>query len=727
MKKQLTLFSLLLAGATLSLSAQNETPTSKLDGALEALLAQQRHSRATGAQHLSYGPRVFKANEALSLLVLTNNPEALTAFVKAAGYHANPIVDQLVVVDAPISFVPKLNAHPDVLQVDLSQQHQLFMKEARVASNVDFVHKGFGLDTPFKGKGVIIGVIDQGFQYRHAAFNRADGTSRVLAMWNRGSGDNTIQPVLGDNIPDDGEAKGSHATHVTGIAAGTDLGNGFYGVAPEADIIMIPSTFKDGDIVQEVKYIKEYAEKAGKPWVTNMSFGSNIGPHDGLTMTDQAISRLTGKGAIIAAAMGNEQGLTLHASGTVALGEDKYIFVDGERNPDKEWIILDLWGQATDRKFHFTITPVVLNNNQVEEKDAAYLQTINSTYSQRINTVSGKEQHLFQFNIKQLRASLGNDNAKFGVKIVLAKNERTPRDIHAWTNEGSGTISKEAPLSHQAKTFLGNNLYQVGNGAASIPTAIAVASYNTTNTFTSHDKNTYRLPVGEVGDISSFSNIGPFLNPKYPKPTIAAPGAVISSAYNSYASDFKTDDPQITDVYEKDSKKYYYGAMQGTSMATPVVTGIIALWLEANPNISYDDIIEIFKKTAVRDDNFKKTVSNTDDKQWSTSFGYGKIDAYVGLKEVLRLPNAIERINNSAAPVTIAKHSDSWSLLFNNAERFANIRILDMAGKTLEEHHFNALQQGEERHIQFGKLPAGAYLLNIQTAGSNTTRRVLVQ
>lgn len=729
MKKPLTLLSLLLAGATLSMSAQSEASDSKLDGALQSLLQQQRHSRATGVQQMNYGPRSFRVDEALSLLVLTNQPEKLVAFVKAAGYHANYIVDQLVVVNAPISFVPQLNARPDVLQVDLSQQHGLFMKEARKVSNVDVIHKGgFGLKTPFKGKGVVIGVIDQGFQYRHPAFLKADGTTRVRAMWNRYNQATKTQPLLGENIPDDGEATGSHATHVTGIAAGSDVGNGFYGVAPEADIIMIPSTFKDGDILEEVKYIKKFAEDEGKPWVINMSFGSNIGPHDGMTMTDRAISRLTGKGGIIAAAMGNERELHLHTSGSVAPSEDKYIFVEADRDPANEWIILDLWGQATDRKFHFNITPVVLSKNKVEEKDVNYLRSVGSTYNRQINSVSGKEQHFFQFNIKTLRETLGDNNAKFGVKLVLTRNEKKTHDIHGWTNDRAGTISTEAPLSHQTKTLLGDNKYQVGNGAASIPTAIAVASYNSTVSFTSYTaKGTFHVGVGTESDVSNFSNLGPFLNDKYPKPSIAAPGAIISSAFNSFASDFDPKDNLITDVYSKGNKDYYYGAMQGTSMATPFVSGVIALWLEANPNLSYDDIIEIFKKTALRDEFFKKNVLNTSDQQWSASFGYGKIDAYVGLKEVLKLPNAIERVSNSAAPVTIAMHSDSWSILFNNAERFANVRIVDMAGKTVAQHQFAALQQGEERLIDFKQLPAGTYLLNIQTAGSHTTHRVLVQ
>lgn len=44
------------------------------------------------------------------------------------------------------------------------------MDVARQTTGADNVQNGDGLDTPYTGKGVIIGVIDQGFEFRHIAF-----------------------------------------------------------------------------------------------------------------------------------------------------------------------------------------------------------------------------------------------------------------------------------------------------------------------------------------------------------------------------------------------------------------------------------------------------------------------------------------------------------------------------------------------------------------------------
>lgn len=52
---------------------------------------------------------------------------------------------------------------------------------------------------------------------------------------------------------------------------------------------------------------------------------------------------------------------------------------------------------------------------------------------------------------------------------------------------------------------------------------------------------------------------------------------------------------RITNEVEKDGELYRYYINEGTSMACPVVTGIIATWLEYDPTLSPDDIKKIFE------------------------------------------------------------------------------------------------------------------------------------
>lgn len=80
------------------------------------------------------------------------------------------------------------------------------------------------------------------------------------------------------------------------------------------------------------------------------------------------------------------------------------------------------------------------------------------------------------------------------------------------------------------------------------------------------------------------------------KPDISAPGEKIISAYpgNKYAS------------------------MAGTSMATPHVTGAIALALQANPKLKFPDI--------------KKLLLKSSEKKIDTHFGFGILNAYEFVK-----------------------------------------------------------------------------------------------
>ena len=71
---------------------------------------------------------------------------------------------------------------------------------------------------------------------------------------------------------------------------------------------------------------------------------------------------------------------------------------------------------------------------------------------------------------------------------------------------------------------------------------------------------------------------------------------------------------------------YPYGAESGTSMACPVVSGIVACWLQANPSMTLDEVKEVLRETSVNDN-----YTTHDPIRW----GYGKINAAQGIEYIL--------------------------------------------------------------------------------------------
>ena len=86
---------------------------------------------------------------------------------------------------------------------------------------------------------------------------------------------------------------------------------------------------------------------------------------------------------------------------------------------------------------------------------------------------------------------------------------------------------------------------------------------------------------------------------------------------------------------------YPYDAKSGTSMSCPTVSGIIALWLQADPTLTLDEIKEVLAATS-RNDEF--TAASP------IKWGYGKIDAAAGI-EYIKRTTAVNNIESDKQSV----------------------------------------------------------------------------
>jgi hypothetical protein len=219
--------------------------------------------------------------------------------------------------------------------------------------------------------------------------------------------------------------------------------------------------------------------------------------------------------------------------------------------------------------------------------------------------------------------------------------------------------------------------------------------------------------------MSTYSNGGPMADGTL-KPDVAAPGGVINSAFAKTGNEWSTSFNTITASVRRGIRTYYYGASYGTSFATPFVTGIVALWLQANPNLTSEQIKTILQQTA-RHDAF------TGDEPWHYRWGYGKVDAYEGLREALRLADesGITATRNAAEPITISRADGQWRVLFGSNESRVAVSVYSLNGTLMARSHYAQQQRGSELVLPM-PTERGTYVVVISTENARLTRKLVV-
>lgn len=688
----------------------------KWNSSFDALLKGNSIHRVTrkGAENIS-------ADSNLQLMVTTivGGAEAVANYAIAEGYQAEAPTDQLAVITAPARFIKTLADRSEVLYINKSEQLFPTMHLARTETGVTKVTEGTGLDTPYDGTGVVVGVIDQGFEFKHPAFAKA------CKKWGSSATTGMLKNSAPFNDPNDNEG---HATHVANIAVGRKVeGCDYYGVATGAELLPMMSNLSTSSTVAQAAAIKKYAEGEGKPWVINMSFGSNSGPHDGSSDTDQNMDKLSTKGGILVGAMGNSGAEKLHVMHQFTADGEKvyfYIKLDDQLNTNSV-VYSEVWA-ANEGENLLTIRPVVLSRGKLHYPTAVQMNAAGQDFEAEVSPFNNRQYGKFSGYFKQLLTKMGLSTGEF----VWEVEGKAGAECHAWLNTdlAAGAFAK-TKLTLDDKVYTtpeGDGNYATGAGAASIPSSISVASYNNASGFTSINGNNYSYAnyVGDAADISKFSSRGPSLStdPKaLPTPTIAAPGGVVISAFSKKAKSFSTDAAENVQKVVSGGNPFYYGVMSGTSMATPVVTGIIALWLQANPELTSADVAAIMQKTARKDSYTGRNLT------WNKDWGYGKIDAYEGLKEAIRMrTNGINQTLNTTTPVTLQKNDDAWKVLFNNDESYADVRVIATSGQVVYAQHVVAPQHGDELVVSTQSLAPGVYVFQVSTTASTVTRKLII-
>lgn len=617
-------------------------PSIALAAPAEESAARPRRSATTTLKLARKAP-----HEAVKLFVRTADEARLRAAVAASGGAIGTIAGDVATVTLPAAGVAALQAAlgPDA-QLEIASRLEPRLDRSVAATRADQVHQGASpLPRAFTGAGVLVGVLDIGLDLEHPAFRHADGSSRVVALWDQGMAEGSPPPgydygrhcsadeLMADSCPHIADIS-EHGTHVTGIAAGSIVdGVPYRGIAPDADLAFVSLGDEElsTSVCDAVAWIFSVAEDRGQAAVINMSIGTHEGPHDGSSLADACLDNLVGPGRILVASAGNEgQGTLLptaegvvhaqvHASGQATLGTPSTVrfipslvspqtiieaYFDEGAQPELTVGVVDATGQT-----HWG-TPF----SSVGETPPEYFEvdgiTLGPVYMAGETTASGAP----AFGLALFDED--EDTAEPEYRWLVRVGGEGQFDMFLDTTSATGFVAVDEPgaAAVDSATTIGY--------PAIASKVLAVASYVTRGQWSNEtgDHTQVDLVTGEPvveGALSGFSSLGPSLDPMVTglKPDIAAPGELVASALALPMADAV--DP--TRVLPGG-----YALFEGTSMASPAVAGAVALMLEADPELTAAEIRAIWDETADMSDGAVR----------GEAWGRGRLDALAAVEAV---------------------------------------------------------------------------------------------
>jgi subtilisin family serine protease len=425
---------------------------------------------------------------------------------------------------------------------------------------------GFRNTSGMSGMGVVVGVVDSGIDSRHPAF-----AGRILRIWDQTlTGAGVPEGAFGVELSGNGLAASrdvdGHGTHVAGIAAGRDAV--FGGVAPDATLVVVKTTMQDAHIAAGVRYIMRLATDLNMPAVVNISLGGHGDAHDGTDSLSMLLDGETGAGRIVCCAAGNEGNDNIHGQAMVAAGATHSMRF---RVPPNAIGIAALNGWypgasqlevrvRTPAGFVTPFQPIITAGNP------ARLHTTPQGPIRVTTPAADPSNGDVNFFVELLPVTQGAAVTGGVWRLEVRNTSQAAARLDVWTLDDHSS----PPVAFSGTSV--SDAMKIGSPGSS-RSAITVASFTTKVAWT--DLNGNQQQVGlRLHDISDFSSEGP-LRSLIAKPDVAAPGAMLVSALSAHSG------PRPEDLVAAD-----FLVMAGTSMATPFVTGLVALLLQRDGTLT---------------------------------------------------------------------------------------------------------------------------------------------
>ncbi|MBR1469182.1 MAG: S8 family serine peptidase [Prevotella sp.] len=645
--------------------------------------------------------RLYKMSPMLRQMV-AEKESTVCAFIRVTGdadrifrkYGCRQLARKgnIYIASIPTSQLAALSLEPFVERIEARRGSQIQMDSTALHLNAKPAYEGRQLPQAFTGKGVVVGVMDIGFDLTHPNFYDSTATNyRIRRLWDHISKDTigsalyvgrdytTEQELLNLGCCYDGKRE-THGTHTLGIAAGSGYNSPYRGIAYESDICLVANvTSNDIELIDSAdyhkytyatdalgfKYIFDYAEQTGQPCVISFSEGSGQDFYGYDVLYYEMLDSLVGPGRILVASAGNNGARLTH------------IFKERGREKAGTFMSttfdrLELTAKS-DAPFTFRTTvysaePVVIDiptSRVVALEDSSLVDTVSIGGKDYFFTLTAypscyvPSETCFDIQIRMI----GRPGLDTPLSVEFVGQEA---EIEVFRVRGDMTVNALNPQLCDATT--GHDVHSPSTAPRVI--CVGATSYRTSIVNYLGERRIYDM--GTNGKRGDYSSMGPTYDGRI-KPDVMAPGTNIISSYSSY---YLENNPEARDIlsdvehFDFRGRTYAWNSNAGTSMATPAVAGGIALWLQADPTLTPERVMDVISRTSTHYDPSLTYPNNL--------YGHGQIDIYRGLLDILGIDNIPE----------ISKNQTLARILLDNSQLRLTIPD-ETAGKPFRVAVFN--------------------------------------